>query len=838
MDSADYKKLQKLIEPCLTPEDLDRYLYDNLGIEFPWDIVDEESTSSSLKFLWEANRFMLTNEGSNRHVMAVSRNGAKTLSSAVVQYLSLLHFRRDGVHMAAVLSQAGALIKYIDGFMKKPLLMPYLGISNTKVKKFENLPPNDFTLRNNAKLEVVTGTIVGANSSRASCVEADCMVSVWLKSGSYKKKMIDIYNDFNAGKKNFVSSINHQTLKREDKEVINAMKIYNPDRIRFTFEDGSTFVCTGDHPLTVGHDDIGLVYRDAELIETNDHIFKIEETTKKIKITNKIYFKDYTDPYVYDITVKDNHNFIADGVSVSNCLTFDEIDLTPKEVLAEAAFIADPSTIFRPDGTVEKFNTLYIYLSSRKTNHGPIQDLIDQAEAPIIKGKKRPTLHKWSVADIMQKCPEEIHKPEKGSFKGFLNTETLQTIWKEEDFLKTVTEGKRSEYKEVKYFEGCMDCPAWIACQGRSVNQKGTSFMLRDKDFVGDVIETVGDAGAIIAQALNWKPETKGIVFKTFSHNKHVKNPIEFYKWISFGKWFNPDNLPEEELLAIVKSGEPSKLFDITPTKDDMYKAFVDNDWFVGAGIDWGYDPDPAVCLVLGFHKKTQRAAVLDINTENLNANHVWADKIAETVHTRFPLDLVAPDQADPSSITYFSKHGIPSLGSKDKPKRISTGVSFIRGLLWDPQKNESKFAILDDCETDNNNHTLIDGMMYWSHAKDPLGNYIPDKYSDYKNDHPIDALRYILHPFTKSRKISFSSKQGTQGSIRDKIRDAIVEGDKETVDRLESQVKVENQIDDEFMDKFGIKNATKKPTAESIEKAKDGGKNKKRNTSRVKFSF
>jgi len=1099
MDKADFKRLQNLIEPCLTPEDLDRFIFDHLGIELPWQIVDQDSTSSSLKFVWEVNKFFLTGEGPNRHVVAASRNTAKSLTSSIIQFISMLHFRRDGVHLAATQAQAAALIKYINKYLRNPLLAPYADTNNVKVKRFVNLPPNDFTLKNQCSLEVATATIRGVNSQRSSCFDKNTEILVLRKpeeiygdKGRYKPMLIKgVHKRVQAGEEICVASFNNKTGAVESKRVTHSYKNLKSDRIKITTESGKEIVCTPEHPFV--YDYTGeFLYKEAEKFNVGENLFikrngsigyseknnqdmfnrpkvypYIEQKFDENKLTaeeiiigsmlgdgcvskrkftsdckldangdrvpykgnalfamtktceareyskyvanklsfdfkadsnksgygetsldsvrsgqneqmtilwnkwyddsrNKIiprdikltygslavllmddghiglrristhsfseqdvlflcslindllgrnaaeinherkadgrvypiidlkfghehldqyleiasylhpdyYYKNQRVPrecvvcgnkfymrttanicdssmcifekyctsmkldkivsieryqetntrhrFVYDLTVEDNHNYFANGISVHNCLSFDELDLTPSEIISEASHIADPALVIRPDGTRYNLNPAFIYLSSRKTNNGPIQDLIDEAEDKK-SFKKKPRLHKWSTVDWMKKCPTEVHKPELGSFKAYINTENLQTIWSKEELDTKVSSAAQSQYNEVVAFEGCRTCDAWVACQGRSVNQQGDSFMLRSREFVGDVLSSVKDPSSIIAQSLNWKPETTGLVFKTFSHSKHVRSPIDFYEWVSFGESFNPDKLNPEELLKH-QNGTDSQVKRVTPTKEQIYKAMKKHGWFITCGTDWGFT-DPAIATIAGWHKKRERLAVLHVAHAFGFANHSWVDYIAHNIHTRFPIELAAPDQADPSSVTYFAKHKIPSLGRKDKPKKIATGISKIRGLLWDPQKQEVNFAILDDSETEDCNKFMIEEMLNYTHARDPLGKFIMDKFED-KHNHTVDSVRYLLHPFTKAQPIHQSAIQYVSLDNKREIMEGVRRNDPEAIVAAADKNLLKNQLEDHYKSEHGVTGTFKKvdKPAESPEKPKNSG--------------
>ena len=687
MDQAEYKRLQKFIEPCLTPEELDEYIITNFGIELPWDIVDERSTSSSLKFLWEVNYSLLTNQGVNRHVLAAARNCAKTLTSSIIQFIAMVHYRRTGIHVAATLDQSSALIKYIDKFLRNPILAPYSQTNNVRAKILQGMPANDFTQVRDASLLVATATKKGTNSQRSSI------------------------------------------------------------------------------------------------------------------------------------------------------LTFDEVDLTPREILSEAAFIADPARVIRADGTIENYDPVFIYLSSRKSNNGPIQDLIDEAENPEQDDIDPVRLHKWSTVDWMEKCSKEQHKPEEGEISAYVNTDTLETIWGDDNF-EAVQRSVQMQYQKYQGYTGCIKCPAWSACLGRSVKQRGLSPMLRTRKFIGSVLRAVKDAAQIIAQSLNWKPEATGLVFKNFTARHHIKDAISFYEWVTFGEVFNPNNLDDGEIERRIEGKcTYAEMQEITPTKDQIYDAMVENGWTIISGVDWGF-VDPAVCVVLGFHKKFKRIAVLHVDHAFGYANHIWAQKCSEGTLTRFPVEFVAPDQEDPSSVTYFAKYKIRSLQRGSKPSRIITGISFLRGYLWDAAANQSRFAILDDGDTEKCNIFMIDEMRIYSHARDALGKVILDKFED-ANDHSICSMRYALHPFTKEQSISASSIQtGVPKTSNEEILQDVAYGSKEekkqALEFIKQKQTVRQQFIDHMLSEHGLDNiiVDKQPEPEQPDSKK------KKPSGSIKFSI
>lgn len=638
--------LSWLLEPCKTADELDLYLRHFLKLDLPWDTVDDDSTSSPMKFIWQVYKTMLTGKGNHTHILAASRNCMKTLTSSTLQFLSMLHFRRDGVHISAELNQSAQAITYLDGFMGIPELQPYQDKNNVRIKQFVGLPPNSLTDKPNVKLQVVTATKKGANSSRASF------------------------------------------------------------------------------------------------------------------------------------------------------LTFDEVDLTPQQILDEAAYIGDPTR------DKNRFNPIFVYLSSRKSPDGPIQNLMDRAEKANTGDEKT---HKWSSADFMQACPPEIHKPEGGMKQAYLHTETLKVFWGKEVFEQIVPEATRSQYKELAVYEGCKTCPVFIPCLGYSAKQRGESKALRTRAFVKSIVSKISDPSVIIAQTLNFKPETTAIVFKTFSRFKHVKDPIDFYQW-ACGKRFNPFNLPDEEIDAIEEAGDVIQMAALTPTKISIYNGMVAAGWTFISGVDFGYSPDPAVSEIIGYHKRQKRACVLTLESANGFANHLWAEHTCKHLFKKFPVEFVGPDLADPAAPTYFAKHKVMSLDTK--PSRIEPGVSFIRGLLWNPISQSTNFAILDDSQMDNKNIMMIEAFERWTHKKTPLG-FDLHRFEDNEWTHTLDALRYGLAPFLEDLKISTDVKVGPP-ELRLEV--AAAAGNPEALQILKEKNEAMNQIQQHMKENFGLDNIFGQP--------------------------
>jgi hypothetical protein len=557
-------KQEMFFEPCKTKEELQQFLLLFLKLDLPDHSVDELSTSTPMDFIWEVYHTMLTNEGPFRHAAAAARGTAKTLVSATIEFLSMIHFRRDTVHTSALKQQSKKALKYMNKFCNIDVLRQYFKTESTFELELVNLPKNTYTTKNDARLVSVASTIQGVNGER------------------------------------------------------------------------------------------------------------------------------------------------------SNCLVFDELDLVSRDVISEAAMQQTPTLC----GNM--FEPVTIYLSSRKTNDGPVQDIIEEAEA----GSTSIRLHKYSMVDWMQKCPESVHGPH--GLKFWVNSDNLKIHFDE----LPETE-QPSSYVERVGYENCRTCPALVVCQGRSANQESTSKFLKSRQFVGSQIQDVKDPKKIIAQLLNWRPESTGIVFSSFSRTVHSGNADRVYSWM-----FGTDQVPENT------------------NKDSIYKRAMEEGWQCVFGIDWGYY-DPAVVVVVLYHKKTDRCVVLHVRSATSHANNKWAESVIHFEAKRFPPHMICPDMADAASHTYFQSARLPVRNKK--PMRIETGVSQVRGLMFDPSTQQSKFMILN---ADDQSEWAIQSLLKWRHSTTVTGAVDFSAFEDDEWTHAPDSIRYALDIFIKKHQVSFATAQ------------------------------------------------------------------------------
>jgi len=723
-------------EVCDTQEELQSWLQTFLNLDFPDCTVDEESTSNPMQFVWECYNFMRTNKGPPEHVVAAGRGLSKTLGASAVEFLGLVHFRRQEVHFSALKAQSKLALKYLHKFCRIPELVGHFESKSAFEITLVKLPPNKFTSKPDAFIAVVAATIEATNGYRSNCIAATQQIlalpplssqrKVQKTAGKWHRYSAEgIWKKFQKGEVIEVATINENTLHIEAKPVLYASRKVNLEQVKVTTESGHSFCVTNDHPIATSiNDNHTITYTALNKLSLGDPILLKNLSPDAItsgRLLNTLTYEKITEiaPYsvapsararwVYDFHVQDNHNFFCVRGLVHNCNVGDEIDLTNRDVISEASLMGIPTS------DEHSFDPLTIYLSSRKTNDGPLQDRMDEAE----KSPEDIRVHKISWVDWMQKCEPTTH----GAFGPtvFINRENLQVHW--DALPKSVSTVDQTQFMERKVYEGCRTCPALLVCQGRAPNQTSTSKYLKSIQFVGRELKKITDVNKIIGQILNYKPESSGIVFNTFARHRHVGDLRQAYTFITAQDWQG----------------------DVLPTKQDLYSVAKRDGWKCLVGIDWG-TRDPAIALTALYHAGAKRVLFLSLMYATGFANHLWAQYYLDNDATLYPPDLIAPDMADASSASYFSKSDF-RVKSK-KPQRIETGVSQINGLMFNPADQSCNLMVLDTPDL----QYMIEAFSKWRYKTDGQGRFVINSFdTDGEFSHGLDSCRYLLDAYVKT---------------------------------------------------------------------------------------
>lgn len=146
------------------------------------------------------------------------------------------------------------------------------------------------------------------------------------------------------------------------------------------------------------------------------------------KITN-----ENKEVWMYDFTVKNNHNFFANGVLTHNC---DEIDLiSDPQILEEAKAIPSAWKNFQP---------LTVYLSTLKFKGGLMEKVLDRVRST---GGR---IYKWNMVDITEAITPEMAKVHLPKVPRYVTKELPMSNISPEEFEKlSDTEKTRYEYFEA-----------------------------------------------------------------------------------------------------------------------------------------------------------------------------------------------------------------------------------------------------------------------------------------------------------------------------------------------------------------------------------------------------
>lgn len=117
-----------LFIPCDSKESLHRWIKIYLGFDLPDVVVHPESNSCPMEFVWEIySKALADNDPDFTRILGMSsRDSYKTLSSAILEVLFMVHCGRSTCHLAAIETQAGFALGYVKNFLSRPYLKDYV----------------------------------------------------------------------------------------------------------------------------------------------------------------------------------------------------------------------------------------------------------------------------------------------------------------------------------------------------------------------------------------------------------------------------------------------------------------------------------------------------------------------------------------------------------------------------------------------------------------------------------------------------------------------------------------------------------------------------------------
>lgn len=192
LSKQEIEKRKLCFTPCQTKKDLWLWIKIFLDLDIPDGRVDPASNSSPMELIWEVYETTLKNDenGTSRLLAFASRDSFKTLSSAILEILMIVHMKRSVAHMAAQESQAVKAQSYVKKFFSNPILRDFvLGDNKRRVeivhyeskftkeiinqKEWEKTEYQNDYKKNENYITIIIGTIAGAKSEHVPYMSLD-----------------------------------------------------------------------------------------------------------------------------------------------------------------------------------------------------------------------------------------------------------------------------------------------------------------------------------------------------------------------------------------------------------------------------------------------------------------------------------------------------------------------------------------------------------------------------------------------------------------------------------------------------------------------------------------
>jgi len=387
----------------------------------------------------------------------------------------------------------------------------------------------------------------------------------------------------------------------------------------------------------------------------------------------------------------------------------DEIDLTPRKILNEAAGITDKGQ----DGELP----LTFYTSTRKFATGNVQDLIDNSATNGIN------IRFWSILDVTEKCPTTRHLPDLPKIPIYFNEKNLIAM-SEEDYLQ-LSPDKQVEFSVKEGYQGCLSkCKMFSFCRGRLIDQQSTSKMLKSVDFLQMKAQTT-EADIFKSQYLCLKPSSEGLVYPRLDRDLHCLAPNEIAEKLTGEE--HPKSMNKQQLIALLKT---------------VHGSFI-------CGMDWGYTHCWAGCVAF---VDGNRAFVIEAwEVPGLELSQKL--ELAESVLRPYNCSAIWADPAYPSDIKTFKRAGYKMKDWNKNAGSVVAGIEIVRMKLMPGFDEEPQLYFLRD---DSGCELLVQRMARyrWKIDSQERPTAVPD--DDF--DDLCDSNRYlIMNTFSPKGRLSMS---------------------------------------------------------------------------------
>ena len=282
--------------------------------------------------LWEFQKKMLkvfVDPSPQKHVVVLS---ARQMSKTTVTSIYLLHKALFGKEMnMAILANNERTSRDILGriqmaYLNLPLWLQK-GIADSGWNK------SSMTLENGVKIIAASTSSNSIRGMTINCVGEDSNITLRSKNTGEIKKVTMKELELILREKNISINVDSIELLKNDEWKVLTPEGYQPfsglskskkSTMKLLFDDGNDLVCTEDHKI---------FYLDTEKKESAS--FKVRDIIKTVKNDKQIksIISDNGIHDVYDlINVGIKHRFIANDITVSNCILLDEAAFVPDYV--------------------------------------------------------------------------------------------------------------------------------------------------------------------------------------------------------------------------------------------------------------------------------------------------------------------------------------------------------------------------------------------------------------------------------------------------------------------------------------------------------------------------
>lgn len=336
-------------------------------------------------------------------------------------------------------------------------------------------------------------------------------------------------------------------------------------------------------------------------------------------------------------------------------------------------------------------------ISSRKGPYSVVEEKMEKAAESGLM------VRKWTVMENQKRCPDERSGVIPTVFYG--NPKTGMVL--EPEQYDKLIDSEKTGFYQANGFENCLKCKIASFCLGDAKKQISKCKVLNSiEKTITDYHNTSLDLW--VSQRLSIEPSRYGLIFPSFSRDKHVKKLKEI--WEIYTGQTAPGNLVFSKL--VLKMQEDGCIF--------------------YCGIDHSGGTAPYAIVTIAIDKNN-RVFLLDVFGEVVEFD-TMALKL-KTLNELFKYRVIFPDPASKDKNQLLKKLKFRIM---DKfTKQVSAGIELTRTKLLSADGTVSFYA-------------LDERTVFWQnemskyHFKEKTDGSFDDEPED-EHNHSIDSVRYVF---------------------------------------------------------------------------------------------